>query len=147
MDFVEFIDLTRPVIGGKSGIHTYVKTLFDAALTENGKDILDDYSISTYKAYANGTTSINKISKAIVPYIDPVEFSSFIFNMEEPVQLALCQKFKVYLPNININNVGDEIAELFVDIIREAAATKRKSPTSKKDIGTESLRVTTGKRY
>ena len=56
MDFVEFVNLTRSVIGGKSGIHTYVKTLFDAMLTEDGKDILDDYSISTYKAYANGTT-------------------------------------------------------------------------------------------
>ena len=50
MDFVEFVNLTRSVIGGKSGIHTYVKTLFDAMLTEDGKDILDDYSISTYKA-------------------------------------------------------------------------------------------------
>lgn len=137
MDFVEFVNLTRSVIGGKSGIHTYVKTLFDAMLTEDGKDILDDYSISTYKAYANGTTSINKISKAMVSYIDPVEFSSFIFNTQESVQLALCQKFEPYLPNININNVGDEIAELFANIIREAAATKRKSPTSKKNVGAE----------
>ena len=122
MDFVEFVNLTRPVIGGKSGIHTYVKTLFDAILTEDGKDILEDYSDSTYKAYANGTTSINKISKAMVSYIDPVEFSSFIFNTQESVQL---------------NNVGDEIAELFANIIREAAATKRKSPTSKKNVGAE----------
>jgi len=139
MDFVKFVDLTRPIIGGKSGIHTYVKTLFDAILTDNGKDILNDYKDSTYKAYANGSTSINKISKAMVSYIDPVEFSSFIFDTEESVQLALCQQFKVYLPNININNVGDEIAELFTNIIREAASIKRKSPASKKDTGTEEI--------
>lgn len=139
MDFVKFVDLTRPIIGGKSGIHTYVKTLFDAILTDNGKDILNDYKDSTYKAYANGSTSINKISKAMVSYIDPVEFSSFIFDAEESVQLALCQQFKAYLPNININNVGDEIAELFANIIREAAATKRKNPASKKDTGTEEI--------
>ena len=139
MDFVKFVDLTRPIIGGKSGIHTYVKTLFDAILTDNGKDILNDYKDSTYKAYANGSTSINKISKAMVSYIDPVEFSSFIFDTEESVQLALCQQFKVYLPNININNVGDEIAELFTNIIREAASIKRKSPKSKKDTGTEEI--------
>ena len=139
MDFAKFVNLTRPVIGGKSGVHTYVKTLFDAMLTENGKDILEDYSDSTYKAYANGTTSINKISKAMVSYIDPIEFSSFIFDTEESVQIALCKQFKNYLPNININNVGDEIAELFASIIREAAATKRKSPTPKKDIGTKEI--------
>lgn len=139
MDFVKFIELTRSIIGGKGGIHTYVKTLFDAILTDNGKDILEDYSDSTYKAYANGSTKINKISKAMVSYIDPVEFSSFIFDTEESVQLALCQQFIAYLPNININNVGDEIAELFANIIREAAATKRKSPASKKDTGTEEI--------
>lgn len=139
MDFVKFVELTRSIIGGKGGIHTYVKTLFDAILTDNGKDILEDYSDSTYKAYANGSTKINKISKAMVSYIDPVEFSSFIFDTEESVQLALCQQFNDYLPNININNVGDEIAELFANIIREAAATKRKSPASKKDTETEEI--------
>lgn len=80
MDFVEFVSITRPIIGGKSGVHTYVKTLFDAILTENGKDILVDYGDSTFKAYTNGSTSISKISKAMVPYIDPVELSSFIFD-------------------------------------------------------------------
>lgn len=133
--------MTRPIIGGKSGIHTYVKTLFDAILTENGKDILDDYGDSTFKAYANGSTSISKISKAMVSYIDPVEFSSFIFNTEESAQIALCEQFTVFLPNITINNVGDEIAELFVNIIRTAAQTKRKKPASKKDTGTGSVEL------
>jgi len=141
MNFVEFVNITRPIIGGKSGVHTYVKTLFDAILTESGKDILNDYKDSTFKAYSNGSTSISKISKAMVPYIDPVEFSSFIFDTEEAVQIALCQRFVQYLPNININNVGDEIAELFSTIIRNAAETKRKKPASKKDTGTEFIEL------
>ncbi|MDD4688541.1 MAG: hypothetical protein PHE51_02190 [Eubacteriales bacterium] len=141
MDFVEFVSITRPIIGGKSGVHTYVKTLFDAMLTENGKDILDDYGDSTFKAYANGSTSISKISKAMVPYIDPVEFSSFVFDTEESVQIALCQRFTEYITNITINNVGDEIAELFANIIRTAAQTKRKRPASKTDTGTQAIEI------
>ena len=141
MNFVEFVNITRPLIGGKSGVHTYVKTLFDAILTEGGKDILNDYKNSTFKAYSNGSTSISKISKAMVPYIDPVEFSSFIFDTEEAVQIALCQRFVQYLPNINITNVGDEIAELFATIIRNSAEAKRKKPASKKDTGTEFIEL------
>ena len=83
MDFVEFVTITRPILGGKGGVHIYVRTLFDAILTENGKEILDGYSKESYKAYAGGKTSIRDISKAMVQYIDPVEFSSFIFNTEE----------------------------------------------------------------
>jgi len=141
MNFVEFVSITRPIIGGKGGVHIYVRTLFDAILTENGKEILDGYSTSSYKAYSNGKTSITDISKAMVQYIDPVEFSSFIFNTEESAQIALCKQFTKFLPNININNVGDEIAELFADIIRTAAQTKRKKPASKKDTGTGSIEL------
>lgn len=49
--------------------------------------------------------------------------------------------FMEFLPNININNVGDEIAELFANIIRAAAQTKRKKPASKKDPGTDSINL------
>lgn len=141
MDFVEFVTITRPILGGKGGVHIYVKTLFDAILTKNGKEILDGYSKESYKAYAGGKTSIRDISKAMVQYVDPVEFSSFIFNTEESTQIALCEQFTEFLPNININNVGDEIAELFANIIRTAAQTKRKKPASKKDTGTDSIKL------
>lgn len=141
MNFVEFVSITKPIIGGKGGVHIYVRTLFDSILTENGKEILDGYSKSSYKAYANGKTSITDISKAMTQYIDPVEFSTFIFNTEESSQIALCQRFTDYLPNININNVGDEIAELFENIIRTAAQTKRKKPASKTDTGTHAIEL------
>lgn len=141
MDFVQFVSITRPIIGGKGGVHLYVKTLFDAILTENGKEILDGYSSSSYKAYANGKTSITDISKAMAPYIDPAEFATFIFDIEESTQVALCERFSEYLPNININNVGDEIAELFSNIIRTAAHTKRKKPASKTDTGAQAIKL------
>lgn len=119
--------MTRPVIGGKSSSHKFARTLFDSILSDGGEDILDDYSESTYKAYANGRTQITKIAKAISPYIDPVEFASFIETFEDSAQLELCERFTPYLPNINARNVGDELADLFADIIREAAGAKRKS--------------------
>ena len=42
MNFQEFVNLTRPVIGGKSSSHKFVRTLFDAILSDDGRDVLDD---------------------------------------------------------------------------------------------------------
>lgn len=127
MNFQEFVNLTRPVIGGKSSSHKFVRTLFDAILSDSGRDILDDYSENTYKAYGNGRTQITKIAQAISPHIDPVEFATFIYQTGESAQLELCERFSTHLPSINVKNVGDELADLFADIIREAAGAKRKS--------------------
>lgn len=127
MNFKEFVDLTRPVIGGKGGIQKYVRTLFEAILDEEGPDILGDYSDSSYKAYGNGNTQITNISKAMVSHLAPVEFASFIDGIGESAQLELRDRFQPYLPQINARNVGEEIADLFAAIIREAAGTKRKS--------------------
>lgn len=133
MNFKEFVALTRPVIGGKGGVHKYVRSLFDAILTDEGRDILDDYSDSSYKAYANGNSQITEIAKAMSPHLDQVEFASFIYQAGETAQLELCERFKPYLPEINARNVGDEIASLFAGIVWEAAGTKRKSPASSGD--------------
>ena len=130
MNFKEFVQLTRPVIGGKGSVQKYVRSLFDAILTDDGRDILDDYSDSSYKAYANGNTQITEIAKAMSLHLDQVEFASFIYQAGESAQLELCERFKPYLPGINARNVGEEIANLFAGIIWEAAGTKRKSPAS-----------------
>ena len=145
MNFKEFVDLTRPVIGGKGGIQKYVRTLFDAILTEDGSDILEDYSDSSFKSYGNGNVQITEIAKAMSPHLDLVEFASFIFQAGESAQLQLCERFSPYIPNINACNVGDEIASLFADIIWEAAGTKRKSPApSEEDAGPTEAEVVDG---
>lgn len=133
MNFKEFVDLTRPVIGGKGGIQKYVRSLFDAILIEEEHDILEGYSESSYKAYGNGNTQITEISKAMVSYLDTVEFASFIYDFGDSAQLELCERFRAYLPGINACNVGEEIADLFAAIIRDAAGAKRKSPAPPKD--------------
>lgn len=127
MTFQEFVEITRPVIGGKGGAHTYVRTLFDAILTDEGRGILENYSENTYKAYGNGRTQITGIAKEMAQYLDTVEFANFIYETGESVQLELCKRFETHLPGINARNVGEEIADLFAGIIREAAAKKRKS--------------------
>lgn len=133
MDFKEFVELTRPVIGGKGGVHKFVRTLFDAMLTDDDRDILEDYSNSSYKAYANGRCRITGIAKAISPNIDQVEFALFIDQFSDSAQLELCERFKTYLPGINARNVGEQLADLFAGIIREASGAKRKSPVSPED--------------
>lgn len=133
MKFQGFVRLTRPVIGGKSSASKFVRTLFDAILSDRGRDILDDYSENTYKAYGNGRTQITKIAKAISPYIDQVEFATFIYQTGESAQIELCERFSPHLPNINVKNVGDELADLFAGIIREAAGTERKNSAPPKD--------------
>ena len=130
MNFKEFFELTRPVIGGKGGAHKFARTLFDAIITEEGADVLDDYSENTYKAYANGRTQITEIAKAISPHIDQEEFVTFIDQFGDAVQLALCERFEPYIPEINACNVGTELADLFANIIWDAAGTKRKGPAS-----------------
>lgn len=131
MDFVKFVAVTLPILGGKSNVQTHVKTLFETILTENGEEILKGYSDSTFKAYANGSTKINRIARAMTQYLDPDAFSSFIMETEYPVKKALCDSFAKELPNIKIDNVGDEIADLFAKIIKEAAAVKRAPKKSK----------------
>ena len=143
MNFKEFVELTRPVIGGKGGVHIFVRSLFDAILTDGGRDILDDYSDNTYKAYANGKVQITKIAKAMGPYLDQMEFSAFIYETEEAAQVELSERFRPYLPGINAHNVGESLADLFATIIREAAGAKRKSPASPKD-ETGPMEVTDG---
>ena len=37
MEFTEFVNLLKPIIGGAENTHSFVKTLFDVVVTEEGK--------------------------------------------------------------------------------------------------------------
>lgn len=126
MRFTEFVNLLHPVIGAGNSTHAFAKTLFDSIVTEEGQDVLDELSESTYKAYFNGNTEITKLAQKISAYIEPEEFIGYIVQFSDAAVQSLCDSFQEYLPDINLHNAGEKLAGLFSLIIKEAASTKKK---------------------
>lgn len=131
MKFNEFAQLLHPVIGGASSTHAFAKTLFDAILTDDGRDILEEVKEETYKAYYNGNTGISRIAKKISPYIEPEEFVEYCNQFPDGATDSLCDSFRSHLPEIDSHNAGELLAELFKNIIKKAASTKKKGYSKK----------------
>ena len=65
MLFKEFAqNLASVIISGES-TDTFTRTLFDAIVSEDGKEIVKKYTNSSYKSFYNGNASISGISKQI----------------------------------------------------------------------------------
>lgn len=126
MSFKEFIQNLFSVLSGGASTDRFTRTIFEAILSEEGQDILNDYKLSSYKNFYNGNTSIARISSKINAYVEPMEFSAFIHTYPDASIEILCSIFEKDIPDITPNNAGDKLAELFVTIITCAAGTKKK---------------------
>ena len=125
MTFSEFVNLLFPIIGAGSSTHAFTRSMFDAILDDSGHGILDEYSEETYKAYYNASTGISRIAKKICAYMEPEKFVSFIDEFPDATRDSLCEIFKETIPGCDSYSISRELADLFADIIRTAAATKR----------------------
>lgn len=130
MEFKDFVQILHPIIGGSSSQGTFVKTLFDVIITEDGQSALDEQSEVTYRSYFNGKTGISRIAKKISPYIETENFVSYIHEFSDETVSSLCDSFREYLPEIDSFNAGKQLADLFFSILKAAAGAKRKSPVS-----------------
>lgn len=129
MKFHEFAQLLHPVIGGASSTHAFVRTLFDAIIIDDGRDVLEEVGEDTYKSYYNGNTGIGRIAKKLSPYLEQEEFIAYLDEFQDSIRDTLCEKFCNLLPAANSYNISELLANLFRDIIIEAASTKRKCTT------------------
>jgi hypothetical protein len=130
MEFKDFAQLLYPIIGGSSTQAAFVKTLFDTIMVDEGRDILEERSDVTYRTYFNGTNSISRIARKILPYIETENFVEYIETFPDETVSSLCDSFRHDLPGIDSFNAGPKLAELFRNILREAASQKR-NQTSK----------------
>lgn len=135
MRFHEFAQLLHPLIGGGSSTYVFVRTLFDAIITEDGRAALEEVGEESYKAYYNGNTGISRFAKKINAYVEPAEFEAYCNELSDAAVAAICERFRVYLPEINPYNAAELLANLFRDIINEAAFAKRKNNPNGKDRG------------
>lgn len=126
MNFKEFAHLLSPSIGAGSSTHAFARSLFEAIVIEDGLDILNGYDKESFKAYYNGNTKISGLARKISPYVEPFGFSEYIGSFQDCAIQGLCEAFQKHIPDINLHNAADKLANLFASIIREAAAAKRK---------------------
>lgn len=127
MEFTEFAQTLKPIIGGSYSTHVFARTLFEAILTEDGLLQIEDISENTFKAYYNGQTRVTKISQRVLPYIDPEQFSSYLDKFPEATTQRLCDAFQSEIDDIDLYNASDRIAYFFEGILTSAASQKRKS--------------------
>ena len=124
MKFNEFANRLYPIIGAGSSTHAFSKSLFDAIISDEGKDILEESQPDTYKAYFNGNTGISRFAKKVTAYIDRVEFEDYLDGFSDEASIALCHAFSDCFPDADSRTISQQIAELFVQIIREAACPR-----------------------
>lgn len=134
MEFTEFAQKIKPIIGGSYSTHVFTRTLFESITTEEGLLQIEGISENTFKAYYNGHTKITKISQRILPHIEPEQFCTYLDSFPEATTQRLCDSFESDIKDINLYNASQKLAYLFEGILKDAAAQKRKStPKSAKN--------------
>lgn len=134
MEFTEFAQKIKPIIGGSYSTHVFTRTLFESIITEEGLLQIENISENTFKAYYNGQTKITKISQRILPYIDPEQFTSYLDGFPEATTQRVCDTFEPDIEGIDLYNTAEKIAYYFEGILT-AAATQKRKPINKKSEG------------
>ena len=76
MEFTEFAEILKPIIGGSYSTHVFTRTLFVTIITEDGLLQIEDISENTFKAYYNGKTQVTKIAQRVLPHIEPATLAT-----------------------------------------------------------------------
>lgn len=131
MEFKVFAKKLKNVIGGKSNTKLFTKTIFETMMNESGSELLADTSLETFKSYFNGNTSISKVAALILANLnEDDEFPSYLEGFGETTAQLLADEFKNDIPDINSVNASLKITDLFLEILREAAAKEKSTPKS-----------------
>lgn len=132
MFFAEFIQTLHGIVGKGIRQALFTETILKQIVSKEAKI---DRSDSAYKGYYKGLAEgkgkekrivgdqINKFAQDMIPYLDKEKFIDYLkgleFNMTAKNQL--CDSFRKVIPDININNVFNRVADLLENIIKNAA--------------------------
>ena len=147
MTFSEFANRLGKVIRSESSTAVFTRTLFEAILPEDKLDILNEYKISSYKAFYNGNSNITNIAKKINKDTQAENFAEFIDQYEDAIVQKICDAFVDVFPDITCFNASEVLGKLFESIIGEATVTKtavNKKHATKNNFEPTSNKVFTG---
>lgn len=137
MEFKEFANLLKPVIGGSSNTYSFCKTLFESIMCDDGSQYLDGISQASFKAYYNGNSSISRIAPTVLAHLENENFTDYIDNFGDATTDLLVKAFEPHIVGIDKFNASTKIADLFVEILHNAASKKKSTPKSAKQTETK----------
>lgn len=133
MEFCDFATKLKDIISKGSRDPDFVRELF-LNVVKNQEDI--DYinehiSDTTARYYLRGEHSIERVARRIQKHYEPELFAAYINGVGEQAQQDICHAFEPFIPDINMFNVAEKCRDAFVEIITEAAKTKRRKKKQK----------------
>lgn len=131
MEFTEFANLLKPIIGGSYNTKRFTRTLFESMMTEDGSLQIEDISDETFKSYYNGKTAITKIAQRVLANLEDENFVEYLNGFGDATTQELVTTFESYIDDINLMNASRKITDLFLEILRNAASSEKKKSTPK----------------
>lgn len=148
MLFAIYIQKLRNCIEPNTSRGDFTKKILKLIVTN--EQLVDDYSKSSYNGFYDGATQgtgkdkkiigdkIHACAIKIVGYLDVDEsgnktkvlpkFKAYLKKLQfnTTTKNDLCDSFRCELPNINIDNYLDQLSELLIKVINEAADQKKR---------------------
>ena len=126
MKFKDFAHLLHPSIGAEQYSRLTVPYLKQSSLKTAWI-----FSTGTIKnRFRRITTEIQRSpawQEKISPYVEPFGFSEYIGSFQDCAIQGLCEVFQKYIPDINLHNAADKLADLFASIIRESGCCHKRN--------------------
>lgn len=125
MEFTDFANKLRSILGEGGNTIIFTKNLFEILMDDEGIEELNKKKDSTIKAYFNGTTSLKKFSSVVLAHLnDDDEFERYIHEFGDTTLQLLVDEFSNEIPEIGVSNTGRKLYELFLEILKNTSNKK-----------------------
>lgn len=125
MEFTDFANKLRSILGDGGNTIIFTKNLFEILMNDEGIEELNKKKDSTIKAYFNGKTSLKKFSSVVLAHLnDDDEFERYINEFGDTTLQLLADEFSNEIPEIGVSNAGRKLYELFLEILKNASNKK-----------------------
>lgn len=126
-EFSMFASKLATYFQGEKSPEEFTRTLFDKIyLNSKGDALLHDMETRTLRGYFYHGRDITNLAKKISGDLDSGYFEKFIDTETDDTINGLCTDFAEECPGIDESNFKQKISERFTQIIRNAAAPKRR---------------------
>jgi len=132
LKFSDFANILYSILADGKKTDEFTQELF-LNIVDYPADVdnkVENRTLPAFKSYFNGTRSIDGIAKDINKYIETEVFVSYINGLPAGTISNLCNGLIAYIPSINLYNTTEVCADMFKQILVDAANIKKNKKTT-----------------